>query len=389
MTPNRSSGFTLIEFMIAITLSLIVLAALTATFVANSRARTEIEKANDQIENGRFSLSTLSSDLELAGFLAQFNPRNAATLKVPAAKPSPCLSTVAALTATNDAATTGGLLIPIQGYNDDDATPAPAAPTTCISDVKPNTDILVIRRVATCVAGTANCPFVTNAPYFQASLCSTAAELGSIGDSTQYFRLDTNLANLNRTLRDCVTAAPVRQYIVNIYFVANNDLPGDGIPTLKRAELGGDANGDGVADVNAGGRLFAVMSIAHGIQDFQVEYGIDTDFDGRPDVYTPSPDTYNPLGAAAASCTANGAQCLTNWTNVTAAKITLLARNTAVSPDYTDNKVYTLGMRSDGFVKCANDPNNDRVCDAFGDHYKRHVYQATVRLNNLASRREL
>ena len=43
---KHARGFTIIEFMIAMTLSLLVLAALTATFVANSRSRTEIEKAN-------------------------------------------------------------------------------------------------------------------------------------------------------------------------------------------------------------------------------------------------------------------------------------------------------------------------------------------------------
>lgn len=378
--PRANLGFTLVEFMIAITVSLLILAALTSTFVANSRARTEIERANDQIESGRFALSTLSSDLELAGFLSHLNLKNATTLTAPAAKPSPCLSDVPSLNLN--------LLMHIQGYDGDAAAILPAIPPTCISDLKAGTDVLVVRRVATCVAGTANCATVTNAPYFQASLCAAGTQLGST-DSTDFYRLDTNLANLNRTQRNCTTPAVMRQYLTNIYFVANNDQAGDGIPTLKRAELGGDADGNGTADVNANGLLFAITPVAHGIQDIQFEYGIDTDGDGAPDVYTASPDIYNPATPAApfASCTAN-ASCVTNWRNVTAVKINLLARNTNTSPDQVDSKVYTLGLKADGAVKCAWDPGNTGTCAAFGDNYKRHVYQTSVRLNNPAGRRE-
>lgn len=380
-TPPRANlGFTLVEFMIAITVSLLILAALTSTFVANSRARTEIERANDQIESGRFALSTLSSDLELAGFLSHLNLKNATTLTAPATKPSPCLSDVTSLNAS--------LLVHIQGYDGDAATILPAIPTTCILDIMPGTDVLVIRRVATCVAGTANCATVTNAPYFHASLCAAGNQLGST-DSTDFYRLDTNLANLNRTQRDCTTAAVRRQYMTNIYFVASNDQAGDGIPTLKRAELGGDADGNGTADVNANGLLFAITPVAHGIQDIQFEYGIDTNGDGAPDVYTASPDIYNPATPSSpfASCSAN-ASCVANWRNVTAVKINLLARNTNTSPNQVDSKVYTLGLKADGTVKCAWDPGNTGTCAAFGDKYKRHVYQTSVRLNNPAGRRE-
>lgn len=403
---TRVAGFTLIEFMIAITLSLVVLAALTATFVANSRTRTEIERANDQIESGRFSLSTLSSDVELAGFLGQFNVNNAKSLAAPGAKPSPCLSDVAALNAN--------LLIHLQGYDGDapSAQISPAIPTTCISDVKAGTDVLAIRRAATCIGGTANCAMVTNAPYFQASLCSGGGELGSLVHS-DWFRLDTNLANLNRTQRNCATAAVRRQFLTNIYFVANNDVAGDGIPTLKRAELGGDANGDGTADVNAGGRLFAITPVAHGIENMQIEYGIDTTAspgDGAPDVFTASPDIYNRTTPASpfANCSANNSLtlgCVQNWRDVMAIKVTLLARNTDVTKNqpvasnpcnwsgaktgyYCDTKVYSLGLKADGTVKCAWDPDADGTCDPFLDAYKRHVYSTMVRLSNPAGRRE-
>ncbi|MGH8561634.1 MAG: PilW family protein, partial [Nevskiales bacterium] len=67
-TGSRQSGFSLVELMIAITLSLIILAALSAIFVTSSRARDEIARANQQIENGRYAMQILSDDLQLAGY---------------------------------------------------------------------------------------------------------------------------------------------------------------------------------------------------------------------------------------------------------------------------------------------------------------------------------
>src|SRR3546814_6299080 len=81
--------------------------------------------------------------------------------------------------------------------------------------------------------------------------------------------LDTTATNLNRTKRDCSTAASKRRFLVHIYFLANNDKPGDGIHTLKRAELG------------AAG--FTIVPLVEGIDALQFEFGIDTNGDGNPD----------------------------------------------------------------------------------------------------------
>lgn len=369
----RARGFTIIEFMIAMTLSLMVLAALTAAFVASSRSRTEIEKANEQIENGRFALQILTDDLEMAGFLSQLDLDIAMNADIspiipPAAKPDACATALADLRAA--------LAMHIQGY-DSLAAAAPDLPA-CIADFKPGTDIVVVRRVATCVRDTPNCAPVAGAPYFQASLCET--QLKTL-DATQYYRLDTTIANLNRTQRNCATPADMRQYLVHVYYVANNDQAGDGIPTLKRAELGNSANPGG----------FTVVPLAHGIEDLQLSYGIDTSGDGAPDIFTSDPDTYDAPGGAAgphADCAAHASECVSNWRNVLAVRLNVLARNSSESRDHTDTKVYALGLNDDGTERCALDANDDGTCEAFGDKYKRHVYQTSVRLNNPAGRRE-
>lgn len=368
------AGFTIIEFMIALTLSLLVLAALTGAFVANSRSRAEIERANQQMENGRFALQLLTDDLQLAGYLSHFNPFNASAtsaLALPGAKPNPCSTDLGVIDG-------GALLLHVQGY--DSLTALDGDLDDCLSDFKAGTDIVVVRRVATCVKDSPNCTGPDGAPYFQASLCAGPNELGDAdNDAKMFYKLDTDLGNLDRTQRDCTTPAEIRQYLTHIYFVANNDEPDDGIPTLKRAELG---------------PAFTIVPLVHGIENLQIEYGIDTDGagtpwtgDGMPNVFTASPDTYNRSGAAYGSCAANAANCIRNWGDVMAIRLHILARNTSPSQDYTDTKAYTLGLNAAGNVNCARDTNNDGSCEAWNDNIKRHVYQTSVKLNNPAGRR--
>lgn len=384
---HRGTGFSLIEFMIAITISTIILAALTATFVANSRARLEIDRANQQIENGRYAVMAISDDLQLAGYHSTYYILNDPTVTVPSAKAAPCQTNAAALAAQ--------LYIHIQGYdNPVKATGNP--PPTCLdaggadllADHKDGTDVVVVRRAATCVRGTANCPDQAGAPYFQAALCQT--QLNTVGG---LFRLDSLVANLNRLARNCTSPAPIRQWIVHLYYITNNDTAGDGMPTLKRAELAG-----------AGGAAFyTATSLANGIQDLQIEYGLDYQGataadppDGRPDAFTASPDTFDaPSGDAGpfVDCADNTFSagsltgCTYNWANTVSAKVTILARNPFPTRDYKDSKVYTLGLNAAGAPQCATLDGNG-ACAAFQDAYKRHVYQSAVRLNNAAGRRE-
>jgi type IV pilus assembly protein PilW len=337
----RQAGFSLVELMIAITLGMLVLVSLALAFANSSRTRNEVEQANQQIENGRYAMQVLADDPRLAGYLAEFDIVQA-SLATPVAKPDPCATDVATLNAA--------LPLHIQGYD----APVPALSCLSTSDVKSNTDILVVRRVSTCVSGPA-CPIVAGTPYFQASLCNSATELGS-PTGTNHYRLDTATANLNRTWRDCTTLAGTRQYLTRIYFVANNDVAGDGIPTLKRVELG------------AGG-FSQPVPIAQGIENLQLEYGIDTNNDGIPDIFTADPDT---VPACA------GAACVANWRNVMTVRIYLLARNTSPSGDYADSKTYSLGLTATGGANTVTP----------GGPYKRHVFQAEVRLNNPAGGRE-
>lgn len=375
-------GFSLVELMIAITLGLIIMTGLVSIFVKNSQARSEIERSNRQLESGRYAMSLLTEDLRMAGYLTAFDPYEliikpgypplgADTAPVDPgitdmslAGVNPCATDLASLRRT--------YFIHVQGY--DNAASVPA----CVSDVRTGSDILVVRRLSTCVAGPtlqADCTAApAGTPLFQASNCYQATELasntGSKKDYQTHYILDSNTANLTRRGLSCA-AAPVadyRAFLTHIYFVANNNVAGDGIPTLKRAELG--ANG------------FTIVPLVEGIETIQFEYGVDTTADtsngrgdGVVDTYTADPNNFNGCAAGA------GTVCAFNWLKTYSVKVNLLARNVEASPGWRDNKVYTLGNKADGT------PNLFPATGTYADAYKRHAYNATVRLDNPQGRR--
>src|SRR5437660_960052 len=135
------------------------------------------------------------------------------------------------------------------------------------------------------------------------------------------------------------------------------------VPTLNRAELG----------VNAGGAAaFNVVPLVEGVENLQLEYGLDTAVPttGTPAVYTADPSSYN--GCVPAPC-----NVVSNWRNVVTAKINVLTRNLTPTQGYTDTKTYALGLTFGGVVN---------TIPAFNDGYKRHVYYSVARLNNPAGR---
>jgi type IV pilus assembly protein PilW len=309
--------------------------------MSNNKARIELEKTSRQIENGRYAMQLLTEDLQMAGFFGAYVPTSttaSANLMALTAQPDPCAT---------DPTADDAWLLHIQGYDNGGSAP------TCLSDLKSGTDIVVVRRVSTCAAGSANCDaFLSGAPHMQVSGCTT---------DTASYRIDGTQSNLTLKKVGCTATGDIRRYRTHIYFIANNNIGTDGVPTLKRAELGAGA--------------FSIVPLVEGIENLQLEYGIDNNGDGVPDTYTAAPDSYVP-GSLPPTCTALGPVC--NWWNVMAVKVNVLARNTQSTPAYTDAKTYTLGLDASG------NPNTF----SYGDAYKRHAYSAAVRLANPAGRRQ-
>jgi type IV pilus assembly protein PilW len=332
---RRQVGVSLVELMISLTLGLILLAALLTVFANSSAARGELERTSRQIENGRYAIQLVADDLRVAGFYGELN---VGAMPIPAALPDPC--------STNPAVWNTAVPLHLQGYDAGNGAPG------CMPiSAKPNSDVFVVRRVKTCVAGVGGCEApAAGRPYMQASLCNT--------DASQHV-LDVNGAvafPLRR--KDCATPAALREYMVNVYYISDDNGSGQNVPTLTRLELNGAA--------------LVPVPLVEGIEEINVEFGIDTDGDGQPDAYSADPTNYTYPGCT--NCTPGN-----NWANVVTAHLHVLARSVDASPGHTDTRTYRLGLNAVG-VPIIVGPKNDR--------YRRNVYSAMVRIANPAARRD-
>lgn len=333
----RASGFTLVELMITLTLGLFLTLGLVHVFATSNESYDALSQSAQQIENGRYAIQTLRSDLQHGGYYGEFGFAAAAA----APFPNPC-------ELVNLVAIRNALPFYIQGYD------APAgSPLACLDDanVVPGTDIVVIRRVSTVV--TPPGARVVNELYMQANADSTEAANPIIarGQDAAAFAL---------LRKDGATPAEIRKFMVRIYFVSPCSMPAVGtvcsaeadggrpIPTLKRLDL--------AVNPASGDLELRMESIAEGIESLQVDYGIDANGDGVPD---------GPLVTLPATAEA--------WGNVTIAQLHVLARNVRMTPGHQDTKTYDLGLGG------AVTPEGN---------FRRHVFTAQVRLVNPAGRRE-
>ena len=352
---RREAGFSIIELMIAITLGLMVLAGLSALFANASAARNELERNSRQIENGRFAIELLGDDLRIAGFYGELNVRALPAPPPPGPLRDPC----SLLPADWSAAIT----VAVFGYDN-----GAGAPGCIPANLKPNTDILVVRRVATCEAGAAGCAaLAAGVAYFQTSRCSD--QIAALGATPYRIGLhgSTTWDMMKKTCLPAVTTAP-RAYVVHIYYIATDNGNGLPIPTLTRL----DFNGAG----------FTALPMVEGIEWFNLEYGIDPDGDGSPDGYSADPNAFTIAGCT--TCSA-----LENWTNIMTVRINLLARNIDASPRYADTKTYTLGHDAAGADITIAPPHAAYVdINGVSHGYRRHAYTGLVRVVNAAERRD-
>jgi type IV pilus assembly protein PilW len=206
----------------------------------------------------------------------------------------------------------------------DNATNADAlAAHSCFTagEVLEGTDIVSIKRVA-------------------------GAEAGALRAGGVYLRTNGTVGLLFRApfpgAPSVVVAVPRAdwEFRPSIYYIRQfANTAGDGIPTLCRKTLRG------------AGPSMTTECLATGIEDMQIEYGIDTSEDGHPNVYSPAPT-------------------LAEIQNVVSARIFLLARTTDIDVRYTNDKTYSISNAPD-FTP--------------GDSFHRRVFSTNVSIQNIRS----
>jgi Tfp pilus assembly protein PilW len=179
----RVRGFTIVELMIAMTLSLMVLVALVSVFVNTSRSQAEMTKTNGLIENGRIAVQLLQEDIVHAGFWGGFLPAfddmtaTATPDDAPSVVPDPCK----AYSTWNSDDRAGLIGVGVQ------TTDVVPSGTGCQSPLvkRAGSDVLIVRHLETCVPGSGNCEADTvGRRYFQPSFCGAEKNAGVVSGAT-------------------------------------------------------------------------------------------------------------------------------------------------------------------------------------------------------------
>ena len=368
---HKQMGFSLIELMVAMVIGLLMLVAVLQLFLDITRTNDEMAKTNAQIENGRFTIQLLQSDLSHAGFwngyIPQFDDLTEENIPgdAPTAVPDPC-----AAYAPWDATYITNLLgTPVQAYEEDGV---PAGCAGLVSSPKSDTDVLVVRHAETCVAGVGGCEADTAGRlYFQASFCDDDAGdyvLGTTGFGLHTMTIPAGATSCNDAAS---TFAEKRKFVSSIYYIRDDN-------TLMRSQFD---LASGVLEQQP------AQALIEGVEGFRVELGIDSLSKTGAAVnyaqavnWADSSNKTTPTNRGDGSPDGDFIRCTTaspcdqdDLANVVTVKLYVLVRSLVATPGYTDTKTYNLGSTSLG---------------PFEDGFQRHLFSSTVRLNNVSGRRE-
>lgn len=394
----RQAGFTLVELMISLALGLLIVLALVTMLINVNRNNNELGYSQRMVENGRFAMQLLETDIQHTAYWGGFVPNydeltnvtvpalaSAAGGQVPTALPDPCLAySVASWTAEYKANLIG---IAAQGGNVTAAATVPYC-SGVLTSPKASNDVLVVRHVEPCIAGSgaAECANTLAAAnpdvYFQTTQCST--------DATSYV-MSALAADFTLHKRNCTAAADIRRVASTMYYVKDVG----GTPTLMRSQLGA---------AGAAPTHLAAQALVENVEGFRVEFGIDAKSDTNEDV-TPTAAIVWTNAAVKTSprnrgdgipesfirCTQAVPCTASQMMNAVAVKIYVLVRAESRTAGYSDAKTYKMGSADANCTSAANADSSATcapVLGPFNDNYRRHLFTQTFRLVNVAGRRE-
>ena len=313
-TQKSMLGVSLIELMIAVLLSIFLSTAIVDVTLTASRVNRQVQLGSEMIENGRYLTQLLDTELGLAGFYGW--------VKMPLSHSNklPDFCTEISTADLNEA-----LNFAVEGLDD-----AAKDETLCSGDtLLAGSDLLVIRRTRTDFFNS-TIGLLDKQHYIQANGDAFVLELG------------TNNEAFNQTQKDGITAAPIRAFIQTIYYVAADNV-------FKRRRL-------------LKGKYAPAEPLVEGVDDFQVEYGIDRSGNGLA----------NADGAKLAYVELpTSAQ---EWADVVSIRYHLLLSSTDPAPGVNDVKRYTYA---------------DKIDVGFANAKVRRLFSGVTQLGNHSARRQL
>jgi type IV pilus assembly protein PilW len=324
--PTRQTGFSLIEMMLAMLIGMVIMGGILSIY---SNTRETQRSSSDQLQlvaDARFAIDTLAYDLRHAGVFGGTNlPTTIKCYK------DDTLCTTALAAAVNDCYANwyNDIVNPISGG--EDAIPGGYG---CIADHQPNTDVLVVRYADSNPIETSR--LASSTVYVRSNYLGGELFIGTSiptipgDDETDPTTILPNQLTLNHLLYS------------RAYYVSNHtETPGDGRPSLHRVDLVAGTTGPAVED----------QLILPGVEDLQVQYGVDTNGDKWVDQYV-------------------NADAVTDWSKVYAAKVWVLVRSEHKEKDLDTTNSFTLGGKSPVDLGGPGD-------------YRRLLVSSVVRLRNM------
>lgn len=313
-------GVSLIQALVGMAIGTSLAAGLATFFIQGSRSSREDINVASMLNELGFATGQLGVDLEMAGFWAQVHDSSAIELD-------------SSLAATNDCG--GGTwyrtLTALEVLDNPAASAAQARfPCLAATDVVAGSDIIAIKRVLGRVAGT--------------NTSSAALRNGTI-----YLRTHDKYGLLY--LRGSGPGTPVEapyqdwQYSPTLYYVqpyTTSATESPQVPALCRMTL---------RSSGGGAPAFTRECVAQGVENIQLEIGVDSDEDGAANFFTAAPTA-------------------ADLNRVSTARLYVLVRSARPDVNYVNAKTYQIG-NAEPFT-----PEGDAV------HYYRKALSTEVALRN-------
>jgi len=286
---KKQTGFTLIELMVAMVISLMLMAGTISIFISNKQVYRVSEASSRVQESARFALNFLKRDIRMAGFMGCLGiasgvkaNNNVDTTKVPSANLSYAVN---GFDGTNS----------VIGYSYATGT-LPAGMTslglstgTSAGNVMPNTDSVVIKRAEACDGGNIVNP-KDNANFKIADNTSCGIKKNDVVMVTNCEQSDL-FAVVNTVQPTASPATLSTGSSLNI----NNKVSGSYGQESEIYKFQVAAFYIGVGSRNGGGPSLYSRTLVNGafvnrelvedVEDMVITYGVDTDSDKTPNYY--------------------------------------------------------------------------------------------------------
>lgn len=255
-------GVSLIELMVALTIGLVLMLGAVIVYVKAKDTYAATDTTSRMQETARYALGIIESDARMAGYLGLMSrPELVTNLNQSVAKPDGTVVAIPACDANNWASNLARYAFGTDnGYG-----------LTCAASgggALAGSDVLIVRRassqrVAQSIAG------LKALAGEAAIITSRSAGLVFVADAD-----GTIPSGFAQT--DPVNAPPLadtRRLLVHAYYVSADSSEGTGFPALRRKTLGTQGGAPSVRD----------EEVVPGVEDLQVQYGVDTNGDRNTD----------------------------------------------------------------------------------------------------------